>query len=180
MTLSRVEIESTGPTTSRIKVNGADMSNYLVGYSIRGRTGELPQLTLDLLSAEIVRVDADVVLPAWLTEALTALGWTPPGAGQLVGEPQTPAEVSSGSFRLEISAWIAEILDRQTAWLESLIRQLTIGESLCVHEHDREEMRRALTAHALASGARCHVSTPSRKTQYGPVTAEILAALGEG
>jgi hypothetical protein len=72
--------------------------------------------------------------------------------------------------------WIREILDRQTEWLESMLRQLTLGESLCVHEHGGET-RRTMTAHALAPGARCHVSTPSRKTQHGPMTAEILAAL---
>jgi hypothetical protein len=79
MTLARVEIDSTGATTCALKIDGKDVASYVVGYDLSARVNGIPNVTLHLVG--LSRVDlarADVVLPTYVVEGLTALGWLPP------------------------------------------------------------------------------------------------------
>lgn len=94
MTLARVEIESTGPSSCTVKIDGKDVAPYVVGYYVTHRVGELPRVELQLVGLERFSGQADAVLPPSAVEALTALGWTPPLGRDLIGEAKTPAQAS--------------------------------------------------------------------------------------
>jgi hypothetical protein len=81
-----VEIRTTGPGTGVIKIDGKDVSGNVVSGRVDFGVNQPTTLRLDLVDrgALVFEGDAEVTLPAWLTEALIDLGWTPPGQ---VAEP---------------------------------------------------------------------------------------------
>lgn len=166
MTLAEVEIQSTGPSTCSVKVDGKDLAAYVVGVDIRERVGAIPNVTLHLVGLSRVELGvADVVLPDYVGEGLQALGWTPPAGRELLGEAQPPHAAAR-------EYWISEILARQAEWLEARIRQLANGESLCVHDTPSDWNGR-IAAHVLATGEPCEGK--ERRSVYGPMTPEIRA-----
>lgn len=170
MTLARVEIDSNDAISHTLKINGAEVSTYTVGVDVHLRAGGLPNVTLHLIG--LSRMDlaaADVVLPTYVTDGLTALGWTPPAGRELVGEPQ-PSHVAA------MRHWIGEVTARQAEWLEGLLLALADGERLCVHEEHLGEYGSygvRTGAHVLQPLAVCRAR--QRCSEYGPMTAAIRA-----
>lgn len=78
-----VKIEHRSPVDASVEIDGHDVSNVVRGYRVEHTVGELPRVTLDVLSpiARTTLADKHVVvdLPAETEEALVLLGWTPPG-----------------------------------------------------------------------------------------------------
>lgn len=69
-----------GGTTEQILVNGVDIADACVGYTLRAHVGEMPHLEVDMIVLHPAEVDGDaeVTVPPDTVEALIALGWTPP------------------------------------------------------------------------------------------------------
>lgn len=73
---------------------------------------------------------------------------------------------------------VRELTRRHTEWLDAQLARLALGETLCVHEDastDVDLYRATIqySAYILGPGEGC--DEPVRRTQYGPMTAEIQA-----
>ncbi|GAA2623876.1 hypothetical protein GCM10010399_63960 [Dactylosporangium fulvum] len=72
---------------------------------------------------------------------------------------------------------VRELARRHDRWLGAQLARLAVGETLCVHELPDDGGLYRVTirvqAHVLAAGEGC--DDPVRRTQYGPMTAEIQA-----
>lgn len=69
----------TGPGRGQIKLNGEDISNFVVGYDVTAHAGEVNCVMLKVRIDELyVDGEARVVLPYGTEEILKSIGWTPP------------------------------------------------------------------------------------------------------
>ncbi len=78
--MSHVKISDRGGGGT-VEVDGYDMSPGLLGYTLSGGRDQFPTLTLEVaMPAGEVAGQAYVHITDDCAAALTALGWTPPGA----------------------------------------------------------------------------------------------------
>lgn len=85
-----------------------------------------------------------------------------------------------------INAAVFAVARRHRDQVEALLAALPVGASLCVHEElPRTDWQAGSStwtftirsaAHVLAAGETC--DEPAQRTQYGPMTAELLAQAG--
>ncbi|MEY9876631.1 hypothetical protein ABH931_006141 [Streptacidiphilus sp. MAP12-33] len=69
----------------RFLLDGHDIANHIVGYTLRHRAGERPSIQVELLPHvfEAQPEDVDVELAPEVAELITRLGWTPPSIGDM-------------------------------------------------------------------------------------------------
>lgn len=89
----------------------------------------------------------------------------------------------SDAHQAEMSGIVGELVRRQRDQDDALLAALPIGASMCVHEEppgqdwrpdrDVSTFTTRAKAHMLAPGESCYAQ--ERRTQYGPMTAEIQA-----
>lgn len=74
-----ISIRSLSPGSSEIRMDGADISRAVYGYSISQNVNELPRVVLSLAMYELKQeAKALVSIPEETRTLLRALGWTPP------------------------------------------------------------------------------------------------------
>lgn len=79
--LHSFKIESDGkPSSTRVELNGQDISNLTCGATVKVAIGEIPRIELDLLAVEVTSKtgDAEIYLPQETQDLLVKFGWTPP------------------------------------------------------------------------------------------------------
>lgn len=79
-----VEITMDG-VRGRVVVDGQDLSKGVRGFALRGGVGEITALELDLNLIDVTRVSStstEILIADEASEALIALGWTPPESSE--------------------------------------------------------------------------------------------------
>lgn len=80
MSAAKVEISLSAGGFGKVIINGAEMQNVVTALHFDRSADGTQRLVLDLIPGETaISTEADVVVDAKTREALTALGWTPPG-----------------------------------------------------------------------------------------------------
>lgn len=87
--IGKVRIE-TGET-NRLELDGVDISNSVMGFTVQFDVDHLPRVSLDMLGdPDIDLAFAEVLVAERCHDLLMKLGWTPPAVSST---PPFPAEV---------------------------------------------------------------------------------------
>ncbi|MFI1030747.1 hypothetical protein [Streptomyces sp. NPDC020951] len=101
-----------------VEIDGQDVSDAVRGFTLRGETGHVHQLTLDLFLTTGGEIDGntEVHIPAATAALLVDLGWTPPDDGQ-------PVDLTDPKRHGQIIKIIKAEARRDPDWFRTLLRR---------------------------------------------------------
>jgi len=119
--MTHFDITAERDGSGRILVDGHDISEITTGIKVDIRAGDHPIVTVDLYAADGTSLTGTgtVGVPEKTTEALAALGWTPPGAEPVrdVNTPPVRQAIAAAIVNPRVCGEVFALLDRASAGL---------------------------------------------------------------